>query len=139
MKLKRVLLIDDDHTTNMYHTVILKRAQFANDIQVMELPEIALDLLVNAGKEEQLGGYKQNPVPELIFLDVNMPKMTGLEFLVEYEKVHTDLQSKPIIFMLTTALQDGDEKKCLSFNFVKGIIKKPLTQDVLTKILQDHF
>ena len=139
MKLKCVLLIDDDHATNVYHTVIIRRTQFTENLQVIERPEIALDFLTSLIKREGMGEYRPQQIPELIFLDVNMPKLTGVEFLEKYQEIQANFAVKPVVIMLTTHLHDSDEKKCLSFDCVKGIIKKPLIEDNLAQILKEHF
>jgi CheY-like chemotaxis protein len=139
MKLKSVLLIDDDHTTNVFHTVVLRRSQIAEQILTMETPEIALDHLRNATKFDQNAGFGQMAMPELIFLDVNMPRMTGYEFLTEFEKISLSSSRKSIVYMLTAALGGPDQDKFLQFSSVKGVLEKPLTKESLAQIMQTHF
>lgn len=108
MKLKNVLLIDDDHTTNVYHTVIIKRSQITDQVQTMEYPEIALEHLMKVSKVPDRKGMGPF-MPELIFLDVNMPRMTGWEFLEEFNKIYQGSILKPIIYMLTASMQPTDQ------------------------------
>lgn len=137
MKKLNILLIDDDHTTNVFHTVIIRRSQIALDIQTMEMPELALQYLVNASKGQ--GVNRQFVVPELILLDVNMPRMTGWEFLSEYRKIQVSLKFQPIVYMLTAFLHPSDQDKYSAFDCVKGVLNKPLTEEVLLNIHKTHW
>lgn len=134
-----MLLIDDDHTTNVFHTVVLKRALVAEQILTMETPELALEHLHKASKLKEGVNFGQMAMPELIFLDVNMPRMTGYEFLLEFQKIHDGLNKKSIIYMLTAALFPGAHDKYLSFGCVKGVLEKPLTKACLENIINTHF
>lgn len=137
MKLKCVLLIDDDHTTNVFHTVVLRRSQIADQILSIETPEIALDHLRKASK---LGfqSFGQMPMPELMFLDVNMPRMGGFDFLTEFDKIYVGINIKCFVYMLT-AVKNREYEKFLQFKCVKGILEKPLTREVLREIVDANF
>lgn len=140
MKLKSVLLIDDDHMTNVFHTVVLKRTQIAEHILTMETPEIALEHLGKASKAGKSGAsFGHMIMPELIFLDVNMPRMTGFEFLREFQKLDGNEVSKSIVYMLTAAYFPQEHDKYLHFDFVKGVIQKPLTKEYIHQIIETHF
>lgn len=139
VKLKNVLLIDDNHCTNVYNTVIIKRSQIADQVHTIEFPELALEQLQKASKQDMRTGLGQMAMPELIFLDVNMPRMSGWEFLVEFEKINNTSNSKSILFMLTAALHPKLDDRYNAFSFMKGILQKPLTVDLLHNIIKEHF
>lgn len=65
-KLNCVLLIDDDHEDNRFHQIIIEEMNMAEKIEFALNGLEALDFLA-----------KQDHIPELIFLDINMPKMNG--------------------------------------------------------------
>jgi len=71
--------------------------------------------------------------PEVILLDINMPGMNGLEFLVEYEKAG---KMASAVVMLTTSEQSADKAKCLSYSFVKEYLMKPIESEDLERLFE---
>ncbi|MES2763491.1 MAG: response regulator [Bacteroidota bacterium] len=128
-KLNCILLVDDDHEDNFYHEIIIKKMDITHSIQVARNGIEALDFLK---KENQI-------IPELIFLDVNMPKMNGWEFLDEYKHLSPHQKAKITIVMLTTSANPDDIKKAEEIADVNGYRSKPLSVEMLTEILNTHF
>ncbi len=62
--------------------------------------------------------------PDIIFLDVNMPRMNGHEFLVQYSKRNSEKLSTVII--LTSSDQQKDKDRTLVYDNVKSYVLKPL-------------
>jgi CheY-like chemotaxis protein len=128
-KLNCILLVDDDHEDNFYHEIIIKKMNITNSIQVARNGLEALDFLK---KDNQV-------IPELIFLDVNMPKMNGWEFLAEYKHLNPNQKAKITIVMLTTSANPDDVKKAEEIADVNGYRSKPLSVQMLTEILNTYF
>lgn len=121
-KVKHVVLIDDDEATNMYHDIIINEADIIEKYQIFDNALNALDFLKN-----------QTKAPDLILLDINMPKMTGWEFLDEYKKL-AQASNPPKVIMLTTSLGTSDKNKAEQNSFVSGYKQKPLTLEMLEDI-----
>ena len=110
---KPILLVEDDRVDAMTVERSLKEIKVMNPLQVANNGEEALDVLKNA----------QQPRPCIILLDLNMPKMNGLEFL-KVIKNERRWQRIPVI-VLTTSRNDQD--KIESFNMgVAGYMIKPV-------------
>lgn len=127
-KLNCVMLIDDNEDDNFFHKIVLKETGITEHIKVAESGFEALDFLVN-----------ENKIPELIFLDINMPKMNGWEFLEEYRKLNEEQKARVVIIMLTTSLNPTDRKKAFSIPEVNGFETKPLSPETLNEIVERHF
>jgi CheY-like chemotaxis protein len=69
-KLNCILLIDDNDADNYYHQTIIEQMNVTNSVQIVEN---GLDAINFLKKENQV-------IPELIFLDINMPKMNAYYF-----------------------------------------------------------
>ncbi len=126
-KLNCVLLIDDNENDNYYHMIVLKEADIAHHIHVAESGSEALDYL-----------NRENQTTELIFLDINMPTMSGWEFLEKYTKLSPNKKAQTVIIMLTTSLNPADRKKAQEAS-VNGFELKPLTTEIIQRILKEHF
>jgi CheY-like chemotaxis protein len=79
-----------------------------------------------------------NPKPDIIFLDINMPRMNGWEFLKQYEKLSGDIKS-PVIIRVTTSLNPDDKDQAQSFSCVKGFENKYLDSLAVTRIFKKYF
>ncbi len=131
-KLDRILLIDDDIPTNFYNKKIIELVGCANHVETCTSAQQGLDYL-NSKTEDGT-----HPQPELIFLDINMPVMTGWDFLDEYEKLPEDIKGQIIVVMLTTSMNPDDEERAAERK-IGGYSKKPLSEEELRKIIQEHF
>ena len=136
-KLRLILLIDDDIDDNFFHRRVINKAGVAEEVVECHDGKDALDFLRNEGK--YAGEGKPYPQPDLLFLDINMPKMNGWEFLDQYEKLPPHIKGGPVIAMLTTSTNEQDLAKARHYDIVKDYRNKPLTEDMLKEILKSHF
>lgn len=123
------MLIDDNPADNLYHRIII------GDMNITERIEVAID-----GVEAlQFLRKKNQTPPELIFLDINMPKMNGWEFLEVYKNLSKEQQSRIVIVMLTTSQNPADEEKAKLYDDVACYKTKPLTEEMINEILEKYF
>ncbi len=114
-----VLLIDDDEVDVMTVKRAFKKNNMTHPLYVASNGVEALDLLRSNTLPKLLPGQRR-----LILLDLNMPKMSGIEFLREL-RADPALRALPVI-VLTTSNEDRDKVQAYNFN-VSGYIIKPVT------------
>lgn len=131
-KLHCIMLIDDDPATNFYHRIILRDGGWAQRIVEVKNGEEALQYL-------QTPFGENNPRPSLIFLDINMPRMNGWEFLDAYKKLTTEQQAEHIVVMLSTSANPDDLQRATDNPFVKEYRSKPLTEEMLLELLERYW
>ncbi|MGW8121850.1 response regulator [Roseivirga echinicomitans] len=134
-KLDCILLIDDDDATNFIHQIIIKKANVAERVISTLNGKQALQFLTNSGKYQ---GHK-NPIPALIFLDINMPVMDGWEFIEAYKELPENLRNEIVIVMITTSYDPDDKERALQITELNEFKKKPLTFEMLDRLIQKHF
>ena len=127
-RLNCVMLIDDDADDNYYHQIILKKMDITDHIEVAESGPEALDYL-----------KKENQIPDIIFLDINMPGMSGWDFLDEYKKLNAREKKTVIIVMLTTSISPADKEKAEKISEITSFKSKPMTKEMLNDILERYF
>lgn len=131
-KLKNILLIDDSESDNFYHARKIRKMGITDNIHMCYSGYEALDYL----KSEFEG---RHPQPTLIFLDINMPGMNGWEFLEEYENLEVAQQGEIVLTMLSNSIDERDQQKAGSYKTVRGYYSKPLSEEYLASILEQHF
>jgi len=135
-KLKSILLIDDDEPTNFLNKMILEDMGCAEHIEIVQSGREAISYLTG-GKD--IEGAKPFPMPDLIFLDINMPAMDGWEFLELFRIMAARRQKKAVMIMLTTSLNPEDEIKSAAVAEITTYKNKPLSRNMMEDILQNHF
>ncbi len=137
IKLNCILLIDDDEATSFISNMLLGEANCTRHIQIAESGRKALEYLSKSGhcgNEKTVLAY-----PELIFLDINMPAMSGWEFLGEYKELKNGRHPETVIIVLTSSINPGDKLKAENIPLVAGFMNKPLTSTMIESLIKKYF
>lgn len=122
-----VMLVDDNDTDNFISKRIIEITKFARRVEVKGSGKSALDYL----KENQ--NIVEN-LPNIIFLDINMPIVDGFVFLYEFEKFNELVRNKCKVIILSSSDNKRDIDKIVNNNHVIKFITKPLTEVALDEI-----
>lgn len=128
----RILLVDDDDVDAMAVERGFRQAKIANELVRARDGVEALGILRGQGA----GGVLEKPY--IIFLDLNMPRMGGFEFLKE---LRSDPQlAQDVVFVLTTSKADEDRSRAYD-QFVAGyVVKAQAGKEFLSLIeMIDHY
>lgn len=122
-KIRTLMMIDDNQIDQMIYDRIIKRSGLVETVISFSMAENALAHLA-ANPDDR---------PDIILLDINMPKMDGFEFLEAAEKAF-GADFCVVVVMLTTSLNPRDKERANAFQMVKSYLGKPLTIDSLQEI-----
>lgn len=122
-----VMLVDDNDTDNFISKRIIEITHFAKRVEVKNSGKSALDYL----REHE---EKEDDLPNLIFLDINMPIVDGFVFLYEFEKFNERIKDKCKVIILSSSDNKRDIDKIVNNNHVIKFITKPLTESALEEV-----
>lgn len=125
-----ILMADDDAEDREFAREALEEARVANPIHFVEDGEQLLDYLNRRGRFSSLEGQ---PLPGLILLDLNMPRMDGREALAQI-KMNPDLRRTPVV-ILTTSKAEEDVLRSYDLG-VNSFITKPVDFDSLVDLMK---
>jgi CheY-like chemotaxis protein len=75
-------------------------------------------------------------LPDLIFLDLNMPISDGWEFLEEYAKIEFSVREKIDVYVVSSSISPHDFERSKAFNVVKDFMIKPLDKKKLAEVFE---
>ena len=121
--LVNILLVEDDEVDIMNVQRAFKKNNINNPLHIVRNGVEALEALLGKNPSMVI------PSPRVILLDINMPRMGGIEFLTEIRK-HPELRSITV-FVMTTSNEESDKIAAYDLN-VAGYILKPLSFEGFT-------
>lgn len=127
-KIPHILLVDDDDTTNFMNEHLFQKLGVSDHVRTVHSGEEALALFTQPPPYE----------PTLLLLDINMPGMSGIEFLEAYLRLPQAQQDATIIVVLTTSMDSRDLSRINELP-IAGLATKPLNREKIDTLLRLHF
>jgi CheY-like chemotaxis protein len=125
-KFNLACLIDDDPIYLMMTEAMINKAEITRDLLIYRNGQLALDNL----KPKLEAGVG---IPEIIFLDLNMPVLDGWQFLDEFILIPSP--KKINIFIMTSSIDPEDINKAKTYNEVNSFLQKPPSISMFQEIL----
>lgn len=125
-KINYIWIIDDDPIQVFLAKRIMKNIEFSQNVLAMDNAERALNEL------QDLRGKKNSTLPDIIFVDINMPKMDGWHFLIEFDKI--TLERDVDIYFVTSSINPDDVQRAESIESLNGYLTKPIKKKDLEEI-----
>lgn len=132
-KIELACIIDDD---KIYVNLVRK---------IIEIKKLSENLLIFKNGLEALDYFKvilsnltEDKLPEIIFLDLNMPVMDGWEFLGEFVKIKNNFDKKISLYVVSSSIDPRDLERAKSFNLVTDYLIKPIELKKFEKIFDKN-
>ena len=122
-RLSKVLVIDDSIADRFIAQKILEKNHIADSIVLKPSGKEGLEYFISTIPLQQM--------PDLIFLDIRMPVMDGIEFLEKFKDLPEFAKKSCKIYMLSSSDYIEDKKRAGQYPFVQGFISKPLSEKTL--------
>lgn len=120
---RKVIFVDDNPSDLLIHRFVAMDAGLFDEVVTYESPVEGLSVL------------RDSPLCDdtLLFLDINMPEISGFEFIEQYMSWYPS--SEPYIVILTSADHQYEQHKAEQFPSIRGFLGKPLREDTLRLLL----
>lgn len=125
---KRFLLVDDDPLHNSLSKMVLKKSFEEVHINVFTIPEDGLEFIESEPSHNPPDGKTT------LFLDINMPTISGWEFLEEFELFDASIKEQYNIYILSSSVDRSDRNRAKENPLVVDFIEKPLNKAMLVKM-----
>lgn len=129
MKLpERFIVVDDDRSNNIICEFSLRRFSPITEIKTFLDPEKALEFIKESYTETSFN------TPTVLFLDINMPVITGWDFLEIFQEFEQIVKEQFTIYLLTSSIDQRDLEKAETNPIVKGLLPKPLSAKIINNV-----
>jgi CheY-like chemotaxis protein len=130
-KLPIIGIIDDDKIYQFILTSIINKNKLAKSILSFSDGEKAIEYLTD-------NKTKNEKIPDILFLDVNMPIMDGWMFIEEYAGIKKDITKKIAVFMLSSSVNPSDIERAAEISEISNYIIKPIKFEEVKRIFENY-
>ncbi len=123
---REYIIVDDDPFNNLICSMAIKSTLGIKDTKIFTVPEEALAFIENE--------YIKSLKLTILFLDINMPTLTGWQFMEQFEKFCEEVKNKISIYILSSSVDQRDKDKAKGYTYIKGFISKPLGRETILSL-----
>ncbi len=126
-KNKITCLIDDDEIYLFSVKKVIEVNNLSERVLEFRNGQDAIDFFAQCSDNDQ-------DLPDVIFLDINMPVMNGWEFIEEFKKIRPRLSKDIMLYVVSSSVDKSDLEKARSFANVNDYLTKPISATQLKNI-----
>lgn len=135
-RLRKIVLIDDNETTNFLNHRLLTKLGVAEEVAVFSDATESFEHLW--GPDGRPGPTVTDTAPDLVFVDLRMPGLDGVEFLELYRNLAPEARQRTKLAILTTSMLPTDRARVAAYPDVEYLVK-PLSREKLERLFAEHF
>ncbi|MES2703355.1 MAG: response regulator [Bacteroidota bacterium] len=121
----KIVMIDDDRSFNLISSYSLKKLLPQIDVVTFTEPATALAYISKPAKP---------PADTVLFLDINMPELTGWDVLEQLSALGKDVLASLQVYILSSSIDPHDKERAEAHPLVTAYIRKPLSKSVIEDI-----
>jgi len=127
-----ICLIDDDRIYQFTAKKIIESTGFTQGLLSFYNGQEAIEYFNNHAND-------LSKLPDIIFLDINMPIKDGWQFLEEFKQMVQTIGKDITIFMVSSSVDDYDIKKSKEYQVVTDYIIKPISKERFIQLITSAF
>ncbi len=131
-QVKNACIIDDDEIFRFILKKHIKNQNLAENILCFENGREALEYM----KANRL---ENDNLPDVIFLDINMPIMDGWDFVVEYNELKKQIVKDATVFMISSSVDDRDINRAIDSDVISEYVAKPVDKQRISDLMSKSF
>lgn len=123
--IEKAYIIDDDEVSLFLTSILLESGSYVRHVESFASAAQALQMLDQESAQS---------LPDVIFLDLNMPEISGWEFLDILSQQEQKYLNKCRVFILSSSVDTTEKEKAKDYKLVTAFLHKPLDEDELTQV-----
>ncbi len=126
--MRKLVFIDDDPVDHFLMKHILRGKNYFDTTTYTIYGSLVLDYI-----EE----HKSEPekLPDMIFVDLNMPLFSGWDFLKRMEQMQHEISKDIAVFVISSSLRPDDKAMSSKYSFVQDFVSKPVNSAEIERIV----
>jgi CheY-like chemotaxis protein len=125
-----ICIVDDDSINRFIFSKTIETQKLSDKVLTFSNGQLAIAFLLdNISQTSNL--------PDILFIDINMPIMNGWQFIEEYMKIKLKIKKKIMIYLLSASLNPIDLARSKEIDGISGHIIKPINPEKLKEIFLD--
>lgn len=129
-KISTISIIDDDEIYQMFTRRVIQNLDMCEEITSYHNGQEAIDAFLESLDAGQ-------PLPEILFLDINMPIMDGWEFMDAYRQFEHRIPNKVTIYIVSSSIAPEDQNKAKTYTEISGFMSKPMKVEEILELFKE--